>query len=306
MYAGTVRTETWTQPLVRTSPNDSGDPVAEDRQGEFMAELRNRIAEIARGEGPPWLWDRIGCAYMCAIPGHFDDEPVASLRTQVESDERLLVAALQGLPRFVRLAAPTLLGVFPTRCTRTQVAALHALLRAGLLNAPGAELAERIERRVAARNMDAARRGLWLAAGLLTDAKRYRPELVAFVLTGREPRDSRVLGFLVPEEPRRRDLPEPWDDWETPDIVALFKAFARWNDPWWGGQQSRCEATTQGLRTDWLLKRWLEILSERTEVEGEESLLSLSRLPALDRWFHEIDELRKRHVVPACRPTPRA
>ena len=64
--------------------------------------------------------------------------------------------------------------------------------------------------------MDAAQRALWLAAGLFTNARRYRPELVTFVLTGREPRANRILGFLVPERPRRRDLPEPWDDWETP------------------------------------------------------------------------------------------
>ena len=412
-YAGKARTETWTQPLV-PGPIESGDPVAEDRQRKFMAELRKRIAQIARGEGPPWLWDRIGCAYMCAIPGHFEDEPVTSLRTQVEADERLLAAALRGLPHFVRrndvpsldqmarqdatpegdfhaypilaglaetarqggdplrhlddtgisravgayhlaryvkeptwyrraielhpqlcadalitvyralirrraecdgplltlsdddryaevarLAVPTLLGVFPTRCTRTQIAALHALLWAALLHAPRAELAQRIERRVAARNMDAAQRALWLAAGLFTAAKRYRPELVTFVLTGREPRANRILGFLVPEKPRRRDLPEPWDDWETPDIVALFKAFARWNDPWWGGQRSRYDATTQSLRTDWLLKRWLAIVADRIEEEGEESLLSLSRLPALDRWYREIDELRNTHVAPA-------
>ena len=113
------------------------------------------------------------------------------------------------------------------------------------------------------------------------------------MLTGREPRANRILGFLVPEKPRRRDLPEPWDDWETPDIVA------RWNDRWWGGQRSRYDATTQSLRTDWLLKRWLAIVADRIEEEGEESLSSLSRLPPLDRWFDEIDELRQRHVIPA-------
>ena len=432
-YAGTARMETWTEPLV-PGFRASGDPVAEATQRKFMAELRDRIAEVERGEGPPWLWDRIGCAYMCAIPGHFEDEPVESLRTQVESDERVLKAALRGLPHFVHradipplaemvrqedtlegdlhaypvlaslaetarqggesasqgdeperpagepakpggdplrhlgdagitralgachlarfvkepawyrpavhrhpqlcadalitvyralirrrtecdgpllalsddelyrevapLTVPTLLGVFPTRCTKTQIAALHALLWAALLHAPGTALEERVRRRIAARNMDAAQRAIWLAAGLFIAAREYRPELVAFVLTGREARASRVLSFLVPEKPRRRDLPEPWDDWDTPDIVALFKAFARWNDPWWG-QRPRYEATTQGLRTDWLLKRWLEILADRTGVEEDDSLLSLSRLPALDRWYREIEELRRRDAVSA-------
>ncbi len=407
-YTGKARAEAWTQPLV-PGWKESEDYAVEAERRRFRKDAREQIAQIARGDGSPWLWHRIGRAYMCAIPGHFNDEPTASLRTQVESDQRLLDAALRGLPHFVhrhdipaldemarldgteegdsysypllaslaetarhggdplrrldeagitravgafhlarfvkeptwyrravhryprlcadalvtvqrslirrrsqrtgylfalsddemysevaRLAVPTLLGVFPTRCTKTQISALHALLWAGLLLVPRADLAERIRRRVAARNMDAAQRALWLAAGLFISANEYRPQLVTFVLTGREARARHILNFLVPERPCRRDLPEPWDDWATPDIVALFRAFARRYDPWWGGPRSRYEVTTHGLRVDWLLKRWLLILADRIEVEGEEPLLSLSRHSALDRWFDEIQGLRLR------------
>ena len=72
------------------------------------------------------------------------------------------------------------------------------------------------------------------------------------------------------------------DDWEAPDIAALFKAFARWHDPWWGGQGRRYEATTLSLRTDWLLKRWIEILGERTEPESREALGALARNATLE------------------------
>ena len=245
-----------------------------------MADARQQVTVLERGEGSPWLWHRIGRAYMCAIPGHFNGDPTDTLRVQVESDERLLDSALTGLPGFVhrddlpplaeivrmdgtkegdsysypvlaslaeivrlggdplcglgregitravgsyyladyvkeppwyrraidehpdrcadalvtvyrsrirrratrnyhlfalsddagyaevaRLAVPALLGVFPTRCTKPQVSALHALLWAGLLYVPKAELAERIRRRSAARGMDTAQRALWLAAG---------------------------------------------------------------------------------------------------------------------------------------------
>ena len=133
-----------------------------------------------------------------------------------------------------RQAVPPLLGVFPTRCTKTQISALHALLWAGVRYGPKSVLSERVRRRTSAVGMDAAQRALWLAAGLFVDAKEYRPEVVSFVLTGRDPRARHMLNFLVPGWPRRRDLPEPWDDWEAPDIAALFKAFARWYDPWWG------------------------------------------------------------------------
>ena len=401
-YAGKARAETWTQPLV-PGWKESEDYLVEAERRRFMKEGRQQLPALARGEGSPWLWDRIGQAYMCAIPGHFNDEPVNCLRVRVQSDEQLLDSALRGLPHFMRrddlpplaeivrldrtregdrycypvlasmaaaaslghdplseldregirravgswyladyvneppwyrravdrhpglcaealvtvyrslirrrishnnhlfalsddsahaevarLAVPTLLGVFPTRCTKTQLSALHALLWAGLLYVPKAVLADRVRRRTSAVGMDAAQRALWLAAGLFIDAREYRPEVVAFVLTGREPRARHMLNFLVPGWPRRHDLPEPWDDWEAPDIAALFKAFARWYDPWWGGQRCRYEATTLSLRTDWLLKRWIEILGERAEPEAREALGALTRNPALDAWYEEV------------------
>ncbi len=407
-----IRTETWTQPLV-AGWKESGDSVAEARQREFMAEAREQSVQLERGEGSPWLWHRIGRAYMCAIPGHFGDAPIECLGAQLEADTRLLDAVLRGLPRFVhrsdipslgemvrtddpergdhysypvlaslaealrhggdplrdldeagikravgarhlarfvkeptwyrraiqrcprlsadalvtvyrslirarsersghlaslfdddkyddvaRLAVPTLLGAFPTRCTKIQISALRSLLWAGLLHMHEAELADRIRRRIAARGMDAAQRALWLAAGLFIAADEHRPEAVAFVLTGREPRARHILGFLVPDRPRGRDLPEPWDDWATSDIVALFKAFARWNDPWPDASPRRRDATTLSLRTDWLLKRWLGIVADRIELEGEDALLSLARLPALHRWHDEIEELRFRTSWP--------
>ena len=132
--------------------------------------------------------------------------------------------------------------------------------------------------------MDAAQRALWLAAGLFVSAREYRPEVVAFVLTGREPRAHHMFNFLMPDRPRRRDLPEPWDDWEAPDIAALFKVFGRWFDPWGGDRGCRYEMTTPGLRADWLLRRWIRILAERRGAEGREALGSLSRSPVLDRW----------------------
>ena len=411
-YAGRARPDPWRQPVV-PGWKESEDYGKEAERKRIMSDGREQIAELARGGGSPWLWERIGEAYMCAIPGHFGDEPADCLRVRVESDAQLLDAALRGLPHFVhredlpplteivrldqerggdrycypvlaslaatvsgggdplngldeegirraagswylanhvheppwyrravgehpglcaealvtvyrslirggsqhdrhlfdlsdddanaevaRLAVPALLGVFPTRCTKPQVSALHALLWAGLLHMPRDQLEERIRRRSAARGMDAAQRALWLAAGLFISAKEYRPEVVAFVLTGREPRAHHMLNFLMPDEPRRRDLPEPWEDWEAPDIAALFKVFGRWFDPWGGDRGCRYQLTTTGLRADWLLRRWIEILAERGEPEGREALGSLARNPALERWYEKVSVA----LETVCRP----
>ena len=410
-YAGAARPDPWRQPIV-PGWKESEDFVKEAERKRLMSDGREQIAALARGEGSPWLWERIGEAYMCAIPGHFGDEPADCLRVRFESDGQLLDAALRGLPHFVRredlpplaeivqldqefggdrycypvlaslaatvngggdplngldeegirravgswyladhvheppwyrravrehpglcadalvtvyrplirdgsehtrhlfdlaaddanaevarLAVPTLLGVFPTRCAKPQFRALHALLWAGLLFLPRERLEKRIRHRSAARGMDAAQLALWLAAGLFMSAKEYRPEVETFLLTGREPRAHHMLNFLMPDEPRRRDLPEPWDDWEAPDIGALFEVFGRWFDPWGGERGCRYELTTTGLRADWLLRRWIAILAERGP-EGREALGSLARSPVLERWYEKV--LAARETV--CRP----
>ena len=401
-YDGEAAVSPWSQPVVPGWTESEPYQVEAERR-RFMAEAREQVTSLRRGEGSAWMWERIGEAFLCAVPGHFNDEPENCLRVRVESDRRLLDAALRGLPHFVhredlpsladvvrlhgsrdgdrycypvlaslaagaqpgrdpfdgldadgvrravgsyyladfvaeptwyrraieehpelcaealvavhrsfirrrvhcdghllalsdddahaavaRLAVPTLLGAFPTRCTKPQVSALHALLWAGLLHGSRPALVERIRRRIAASGMDAAQRALWLAAGLLVSAAAHRPEAVAFVLTGREPRARRMLDFLVPERPRRTDLPEPWDGWATADIAALFRTFARWHDPWWGPPGRRYDATTLSLRTDWLLRRWVAILRERSDPESRATLDAMARDPALDRWYEEV------------------
>ena len=298
---GTKEGDSYSYPVLASLAETArlgGDPLCGfGREGITRAVGSYYLADYVKE--PPW--------YRRAIDNHPDlcaDALVtvyrSRIRRRVKRNHHLFSLSHDPVyAEVARLAVLTLLGVFPTRCTKPQVSALHALLWAGLLYVPKAELAERIRRRSAARGMDAAQRALWLAAGLFISAKEYRPEVVAFVLTGREPRARHILNFLVPDRPVRRDLPEPWADWETPDIAALFRTMGRWYDPWRGRRESRYEATTLSLRTDWLLKRWLEILAERAGEEGEEALLSLSRLPALDSWFDEIQEVRGRSECPA-------
>ena len=97
-----------------------------------------------------------------------------------------------------RRGVPGLLGVFPKRCSRTQVSALHALLWAALVHVPREEFADRLRRRVAARGMDVAQRAVWLGAGLIASARQFTPAAVSFVEKGREPRARHILRFLVP------------------------------------------------------------------------------------------------------------
>lgn len=203
-----------------------------------------------------------------------------------------------------RRGVPRLLGVFPTRCSRTQVSALHALLWAALVHVPREEFADRLRRRVAVRGMDVAQRAVWLGAGLIASAREFTPEAVSFVEEGREPRARHILRFLVPGWLREPAIPEPWVEWHTADIAALVRALGCWFDPWWGGlggHRSRLGSSTFSLRTDGLIKRWLVILAERAERGAGQVLDSLAGDPALETWHDVIEEAKARRRARAIR-----
>ena len=224
----------------------------------------------------------VGCYYMTP----YVEEPAwyrRAIRAHPEPCARALVAVHRSLIRrrkdhnnhlfalagdalyaeVARRGVPSLLGVFPTRCSRTQVSALHALLWAALVHVPAEEFVERLRRRVAARGMDVAQRAVWLGAGLISSAREFTPTVVSFVEKGREPRARHILRFLGPGWLREPAIPEPWVGWDTADIAALVRALGSWYDPWWGGLRSGLGSSTFSLRTDGLIKRWLMILAER-------------------------------------------
>ena len=248
-------------------------------------------------EEPPW--------YRRAVRAH--PEPCAEALATVHrslirrrKDHNNHLFALAGDSVYTEVArrgVPPLLGVFPTRCSRTQVSALHALLWAALVHVPREEFADRLRRRVAARGMDVAQRAVWLGAGLIASARQFTPAAVSFVEKGREPRARHILRFLVPGWLKEPAIPEPWVEWDTADIAALVRALGSWYDPWWGGlsgHRSRLRSSTFSLRTDGLIKRWLVILAERADPGAGRALDSLASDPALETWHDVIEEAKAR------------
>ena len=227
------------------------------------------------------------------------------IRRQKDHNNHLFALAGDSIyAEVARRGVPRLLGVFPTRCSRTQVSALHALLWAALVHVPREEFADRLRRRVAARGMDVAQRAVWLGAGLMASAREFTPEAVSFVEEGREPRARHILRFLVPGWLREPAIPEPWVEWNTADIAALVRALGSWYDPWWGGlgdHRSRLRSSTFSLRTDGLIKRWLVILAERADRGAGQALDSLAGDPALETWREVIEEAKTRRRARAIR-----
>lgn len=315
--------------VVRREEEHAKAPPFTDTVPRFAYQILAGMGEIGRLGGDALAGldaDAVARAVGCYYITPYVEEPAwyrRAVRAHPEPCARALVAVHRSLIRrrkdhnnhlfaladdpihaeVARRGVPRLLGVFPTRCSRTQVSALYALLWAALAHVPPNEFAERIRRRVAAKGMDVAQRAVWLGAGLIVSPREYRPVVEDFVARGQEPRARHILRFLVPARHREPAIAEPWVGWDTADIAALVKALGSWYDPWWGGlgSGSRLASSTFSLRVDGLIKRWLTILAERPGHEARQALDSLVSDPALETWYDVIEEAKARRRARAIR-----
>ena len=191
-----------------------------------------------------------------------------------------------------RLAAPSLLRAFPTRCTEPQVSALHHVLLATLRWRPDG-LEEVIRARAAKSGMDVSQQALWLAAGLVLSPKEYLAALVAFVEGGEEARVRQVVRFLAPDG--MRGLPMPWG---TRELKTLIELLGSRYAPWQPGSSGRLSSGEEDqLKVEGLIARWATTLASRTDRDACDALQSLVDNPALEPWHLRLGADRDKQVV---------
>ena len=95
-----------------------------------------------------------------------------------------------------RLAALSLLKLFPVRCTSAQLRSLNVLLIAALFHCEKQAFEKLIERKLSLQSMNVGQRVYWLAAGLLASPASYRERIEAAV-SGHEQRIRHLAEFLT-------------------------------------------------------------------------------------------------------------
>lgn len=203
--------------------------------------------------------------------------------------------------KVARIAVPQLLQAFPTRCTKPQISTLHVLLHAALRHTPHADLASRVRRKLAARNMDVAQRALWLGAGLIVSPKDCVPQVVDFLDSGREARGRHVVGFLAPD-----DVPPPsgkWTELNPRQLAMLVRALGgRYQRDAWvpkvgAGVRMMSAEQDAGMKVSGLVPDWVNRLAENADPAAGEALASLIRDPALETWTPVLSAARDRQAV---------
>lgn len=191
-----------------------------------------------------------------------------------------------------RLAIPTLLRAFPTRCTEPQVSALHEVLLAAVRWQPyGIE--EAIRARAARPGMDVSQQALWLAAGWFFSPEAYLPALVAFVEDGEEARVRQIVRFLAPEN--MRELPMQWDSEVLKTMIELLGS--RYT-PWRPGSSGFLSGREEDrLKVEGLISHWTATLAGRIDTNACEALQSLVNNPELEPWHFRLGAERDEQVV---------
>ena len=118
---------------------------------------------------------------------------------------------LQDSEQVARLATPSLLEIFPVRCTVDQLQELGYLLGAAFRCCETASFRKLIDHKLSHRSMNVAQRVYWLGAGLLASMSSGRERLEEYV-TGQERRIRSLGEFaasvdLLPALLERQDVP---------------------------------------------------------------------------------------------------
>ncbi len=223
----------------------------------------------------------------------------SQIRRKMHCEEHL--ASLAWDPKYqdlARLAAPSLLRVFPTRCTRPQILALRHLLWASVRHMPD-ELASCVATKLARSGMDVAQRALWLGTGMLVSPEQYLATAMDFIREGKTTRVQHLIGFVVPERP----LPSFSMEWSTEHLAAAIRGIGARITPWHppDGNEMKArlmtpadEASTKAQR---LLSAWLDGLARLPEAKATDALESLADAPELAAWRHEILDALDQQVV---------
>lgn len=182
-----------------------------------------------------------------------------------------------------------LLGQFPLRVRSNLRGALTDILHTALALPVRDELLPVIKARVAAPKVDGPQRAYWLGAGLLLDPEHYLPQASCY-LQRRAPAVQNLAAFLHD----RREVGGDWIPRSSNVLGFLIEHFsvgcspALSTEPGWVSPNMN--------RAD-LVKRFLNELAGRPDLESAEQIKRLESLPALAEWASKLREARTAQQV---------
>ena len=194
------------------------------------------------------------------------------------------------------LAVKRMFGVFPSRCTESQVETLRLVIWAALdpKNMASSELASLMRRRLDRRGMDLAQRVQWLCAGLFVARSECLPQLRDYLADGSARRAYHVVNFFMSFDHELRGA-LPLDDWETDDLAVFLRAVGgrlrRYEPP--AGVGMLGDEQLARFRAEPLLRRLIDALATRSDDEAAAALESLAADPALGGWSGELAQARE-------------
>ena len=198
--------------------------------------------------------------------------------------------------RVTPLAVKRMFGVFPSRCTESQVETLRLVMWAAFdpRNMAPSELASLVRRRLERRGMDVAQRVQWLCAGLFVARSECLPKLGDYLAEGTVQRAHHLVNFFMSVDHELRGA-LALDDWETDELALFLRAagggLRRYEPPEGVGMLS--DEQVGRLRAEPLIRHLIEALAGRADDETATELEALACDPDLAAWRAELIRARE-------------
>jgi hypothetical protein len=177
-----------------------------------------------------------------------------------------------------------LLAQFPLRARPNLHSALTDMLHTALTLAARDELLPLIKARVEAPKVDGPQRAYWLGAGLLLEPDHYLPQASSY-LQRRAPAVQHLASFLY----YHRGVGGNTIPYPSKVLGFLIEHFAVGCSP---AQVTGSGWVSPAMNRADLVKRFLNELAGRPDVESTEQFKRLESLPALAEWASKLREAR--------------
>ena len=184
-----------------------------------------------------------------------------------------------------KLAAISLLEIYPVRANKQQASTLEYLLKAAMEYGDRDRLLGLITEKLSLKSLDIAQRAYWLATGLVLAPAQYE-SIVRKYVGNNVTRINHLSAFLYDDFHSR----QPGFSLPPSTMGLIVELLAPRCTPYW--PERKDSSVTRGMHEGDYVNSLLKRLSENPDIESTQIIKHLLSLPQLSIWYETLRNVR--------------